>query len=168
MWHFNLGGGSFVPMDTDNDEISQVPSTSSTDTRIARSGRATPTGLPSGTFARGEMRRTASQQRAAEEQTALEAMVRQLEPIDRVLSLYDQTLTTSQNADHLALNALPPTIRQLVTQLAETRGELRAGARIVGQRLLSIDSWIIKIEKASKVLRKPYDMLANDWTTNSQ
>ena len=37
----NQGGGSFIPMDTDNDQISQVPSTSSTDTRIARSGRAT-------------------------------------------------------------------------------------------------------------------------------
>ena len=98
----NQGSGSFVPMDTDNDEISQVPSTSSTDTRIARSGRATPTGLPPGTFARSEMRRTASQQRAAEEQNAVQAMVRHLERIDRVLNLYDQTLTTSQDADHLA------------------------------------------------------------------
>ena len=120
----NQGGGSFVPMDTDNDEISQVPSTSSTDTRITRSGRVTPTGLPPGTFAPGKMRRTASQQRAAEEQNAVQAMVRRLERIDRVLSLYDQTLTTSQDADHLAQNALPPTIRQLVTQLAETRREL--------------------------------------------
>ena len=111
----NQGSGSFVPMDTDNDEISQVPSTSSTDTWIGRSGRATPTGLPPGTFARGEMRRKASQQRAAEEQNAVQAMVRRLERIDRVLSLYDQTLTTSQDADHLALNALPPTMRQLVT-----------------------------------------------------
>ena len=59
-------------------------------------------------------------------------MVRRLERIDRVLSLYALTLTKSQDADHLALNALPPTIRQLVTLLAETRGELRAGARIVG------------------------------------
>ena len=85
----NQGGGSFVPMDTDNDRISQVPNTSSTDTRIARSGRATPTGLPPGTFARGEMRRTASQQRAAEEQNAVQAMVRRLQLIDRVLGLYD-------------------------------------------------------------------------------
>ena len=143
-------------MDTDNDDISQVPSTSSTDTRIARSGRATPTGLPPGTFARGEMRRTASQQRAAEEQNAVQAMVRRLERIDRVLSLYDQTLTTSQDADHLALNALPPTMRQLVTQLVETRSELRAGARIVGQRLHSIDSWIIQIETASEVLQEAF------------
>ena len=150
------GSGSFVPMDTDNDDISQVPSTSSTDTRIARSGRATPTGLPPGTFARGEMRRTASQQGAAEEQTAVQAMVRRLERIDRVLSLYDQTLTTSQDADHLALNALPPTMRQLVTQLVETRSELRAGARIVGQRLHSIDSWIIQIETASEVLQEAF------------
>ena len=59
-------------------------------------------------------------------------MVRRLERIDRVLSLYALTLTKSQDADHLALNSLPPTIRQLVTLLAETRGELRAGARIVG------------------------------------
>ena len=152
----NQGGGSFVPMDTDNEELSQVPSTSSTDTRIARSGRATPTGLPPGTFARGEMRRTASQQRAAEEQNAVQAMVRRLERIDRVLSLYDQTLTTSQDADHLALNALPPTMRQLVTQLVETRTELRAGARIVGQRLHGIDSWIIQIETASEVLREAF------------
>ena len=101
----NQGGGSFVPIDTDNDEISQVPSTSSTDTRITRSGRATPTGLPPGTFARGEMKRTASQQSAVEAQNAVQAMVRRLERIDRVLSLYDQTLTTSQDADHLALNA---------------------------------------------------------------
>ena len=152
----NQGGGSFVPMDTDNDDISQVPSTSSTDTRLARSGRATLTGLPPGTFARSEMRRTASQQRAAEEQSAVQAMVRRLERIDRVLSLYDQTLTTSQDADHLALNALPPTMRQLVTQLVETRSELRAGARIVGQRLASIDSWIIRIETASEVLQEAF------------
>ena len=152
----NQGSGSFVPMDTDNDEISQVPSTSSTDTRIARSGRATPTGLPPGTFARGEMRRTASQQRASEEQNAFQARFRRLERRDRVLSLYDQTLTTSQDADHLALNALPPTIRQLVTQLAETRGELRAGARIVGQRLHSIDSWIMQIETASEVMQEAF------------
>ena len=33
------------------------------------------------------MRRTASQQRAAEEQNAVQAMVRRLESIDRVLSL---------------------------------------------------------------------------------
>ena len=152
----NQGGGSFVPMNTDNDEISQVLSTSSTDNRIARSGRATPTGLPPGTFACSEMRRTASQQRAAEEQNAVQAMVRRLERIDRVLSLYDQTLTTSQDADHLALNALPPTMRQLVTQLVETRSELRAGARIVGQRLHSIDSWIIQIETASEVLQEAF------------
>ena len=87
MWQSNPGGGSFVPLDTDNDDISQVPSTSSTDTRIVRSGRDTPTGLPSGTFARGEMRRTASKQKAAEEQTAVQAMVRRLERIDKVLSL---------------------------------------------------------------------------------
>src|ERR1700743_3112124 len=76
--------------------------------------------------------------------------------MDRVLSLYDQTLTTSQDANHLALNALPPTMRQLVTQLVETRGELRAGARIVGQRLHSIDSWIIQIETASEVLQEAF------------
>ena len=149
-------GGSFVPMDTDNDDISQIPSTSSTDTRIARAGRATPTGLPPGKFARGEMRRTASQQRAAEEQTAVQPMVRRLERIDRVLRLYDHTLTTSQDADHMGLNALPPTIRHLVTQLVQTRSELRAGARIVGQRLHSIDSWIIQIEPASEVLQEAF------------
>src|SRR6202000_599452 len=69
--------------------------------------------------------------------------------MDRVLNLYDQTLTTSQDAAHLALNALPPTMRQLITDLVETRSELRAGARIVGQRLHSIDNWIIQIETAS-------------------
>ena len=143
-------------MDTDNDDISQVPSTSSTNTRIARSSRATPTGLPPGTFARGEMRRTASQQRAAEEQNAVQAMVRRLERIDRVLSLYDQTLTTSQDPDHLAWNALQPTIRQLVNQLVETRSKLGAGARIVGQRLHSIDSWIIQIETPSEVLQESF------------
>ena len=81
------------------------------------------------------MRRNASQQRAAKEQNAVQAIVRRLECIDRVLSLYDQNLTTSQDADHLTLNALLPTIRQLVTQLVETSGELREGARMVGQRL---------------------------------
>ena len=143
-------------MDTGNDDVSQVPSTSSTDTRIARCGRATPTGLPPGTFARGEMRRTASQQRAAGEKNAVQAIVRRLVRIDRVLSLYDQTLTTSQDADHMALNALPPTIRQLVTQLVETRSELRAGARIVCQQLHSIDSWIIQIKTASEVLQEVF------------
>ena len=152
----NQGSASFVPMDTDHDDVSQVPSISCTDTRIACSGRATPTGLPPGTFAHGEMRRTASQQRAAEEQKAVQAMVKRLERIDRVLSLYDQTLTTSQDADHLALNALPPTITPLVTKLVETRSELRAGARIVGQRLHSIDSWIIQIETASEVLQEAF------------
>ena len=83
-------------------------------------------------------------------------MVRRLERIDRVLSLYNQTLTASQDADHLALKALPPTMRQLVTQLVETRNELRAGARIVGQRLHSIDSWIIQIETASEVLQEAF------------
>ena len=108
MLQSNQGGGSFVPIDTDNNEISQVPSTFSTDTQIARSGRTTPSGLPPGMFARSGMRRTVSQQRAAEEQNAVQAMVRRLERIDRVLSLYDQNLTASQDADHLALNALPP------------------------------------------------------------
>ena len=61
-------------MDTDNNDISQVPSTSSTETRIARSGTATLTGLLPGTFACGEMKRTASQQRAAEEQNAVQAI----------------------------------------------------------------------------------------------
>ena len=83
-------------------------------------------------------------------------MVRRLERIDRVLSLYDQTLTTSQDADHLALNALAPTMRQLVTHLVETRSELRAGTRIVGQRLHSIDSYIIEIETASEVLQEAF------------
>ena len=102
------------------------------------------------------MRRTASQQWVAEEQNAVQAMVRRLECNDRVLSLYDQTLTTSQDADHLALKALPPTMRQLITQLVETRSQLRAGARIVGQRLHSIDSWIIQIETASEVLQEAF------------
>ena len=83
-------------------------------------------------------------------------MVRRLERIDRVLSLYDQTLTRSQHADTLAFNALPPTMRQLVTQLVETRSELRAGTRIVGQRLHSIDSWIIQIETASDVQQEAF------------
>ena len=83
-------------------------------------------------------------------------MVRRLERIDGVLNLYDQTLMTSQDADHLALNALPPTIRQLVTRLAETKGELRAGAQIVGQRQHSIDSWIIQIETPSEVLQEAF------------
>ena len=60
----NQGSGSFVPMDTENDEVSQVPSTSSTDNRRASSDRATPSGIAPDTFACGEMRRTAFQQRA--------------------------------------------------------------------------------------------------------
>ena len=83
-------------------------------------------------------------------------MVRPLEHIDRVLNQYDQTLMTSLDADHLALNTLTPTIRQLVIQLAETRGEIRAGAGIVGQYLHSIDSWIIQIEMASEVLQEAF------------
>ena len=86
MFQSNQGGGSFVPMDTDNNDISQVPSTSSTDTRIVPSGRASPTGLAPGTFARGAIRWTASQQRYAEEQNAVQAMVRRLEHIDWVLA----------------------------------------------------------------------------------
>ena len=84
------------------------------------------------------MKGTASLQRAEEERTAVHAMVRWAERIDRVLNLYDQPLMTSQNADHLALNALPPTIRQLVTQLAETRGEIMADASIVGHVYIAL------------------------------
>ena len=43
-----------------------------------------------------------------------------------------------------------------MTQLAETRGELRAGTRIVGQWLDSIDSWIIHIEATSEVLQDAF------------
>ena len=96
-------------MDEANDEISQL--TFSTDTQIARSGIAPPTGLPRGTIARAEMRRTASQQRAVDEQTTVQLMVRQLERMARVLNLFHQNLTTSQDADHLSLNVLPPTMR---------------------------------------------------------
>ena len=162
----NQGCGSFVPMDTDNDEISQVPSTSSTDTQIARSGRATPTGLPPGTFARGEMRRKACQQRAVEEQNAVQAMVRRLERIDRVLSLYDQTLTTSQDADHLALNALPPTIRQLVTQLVETEAssEQEPELSVSGYTASTVGSY--KSKQPPKCCKKPSEILAKYWTTN--
>ena len=63
----NQGGASFVPMDTDNNNAFQVPSTYSTDSRIARSDRSTPSGVTPGTFVRSKMRRTASQQRAAKE-----------------------------------------------------------------------------------------------------
>ena len=76
--------------------------------------------------------------------------------MDRALSLYDQNLTTGQDADHLALNALPPAIRQILTQLAETRGEISTEARIVGQRLHNIDSWIIQIETAFEVLQEAF------------
>ena len=95
-------------------------------------------------------------------------MVRRLECMDRVLSLYDQNLTTSQDADNLALNALPPAIRQILTQLAKTRGEISTEASIVGQRLHNIDSWIIQIETAFKVLQEVFRHLANNWTTNRQ
>ena len=74
-------------MDEDNDEVSQAPSTSSTDTRIAHSGRSTPSSLPPGTLARSEMRQTVSQQRATEEQTAIQTMVRRLECMDSVMAV---------------------------------------------------------------------------------
>ena len=66
----------------------------------------------------------------------------------------NNNFTTSYDVDHLALNALPPALRQILTQLAETRGEMRLGARIVGQRLHNIDTWIIQIERASEVLQE--------------
>ena len=79
---------------------------------------------------------------------------------DRILSLYYQNLATSQDADHLALKALLTAIRQILTQLAETRGEIRSGARIVEQRLHNIDSWIIQIETASEVLQEAFRHLS--------
>ena len=74
MSYSNQGEGSLVSMDTDNDDVTQVPSTSTTDTQIARSCRATPSGLPPGMFACSEMRQRASQQWAVEEQNAVQAI----------------------------------------------------------------------------------------------
>ena len=73
-----------------------------------------------------------------------------------ILSLYDQNLAKSPDADHLALKALPTAIRHILNQLAETRGEIRSEARIVGQQLHNIDSWIIQIETASKDLQEAF------------
>ena len=94
-------------MHIDTNEASQVPTSSSTDTRIARSDRSVP-GLPPGIFARGNMRRTTSQQsQASETLTIPAALDSRLQRMDRVVGLFDPSIRQSGDAQHLSYNALP-------------------------------------------------------------
>ena len=120
------------PMHIDSDEASQVPTSSSTDTCIARSDKRVP-GLPRGIFARGNMRRTTSQQsQAGEAPTIPAALDSRLQRMDRVLGLFDPCIRQSSDAQHLSYNALPQALRILATELDRTRGEIRSGTRYIG------------------------------------
>ena len=113
------------PMHIDSDEVSQVPTSCSTDTRMARSDRSVP-GLPPGIFTRGNMRRTASQQsQASETPTIPAALDSRLQRMDRVLSLFDPNIRQSSDAQHLSYNALQQALRIGATELDRTRGEIR-------------------------------------------
>ena len=111
-------------MHIDSDKASQVPTSSCTDTLIARSDRRVP-GLPPGIFARGNMRRTPSQQsQASEIPTILAALDSCLQRMDRVLGLFDPSIWQSSDAQHLSYNALPQALRILATEPDRIRGEI--------------------------------------------
>ena len=104
-------------MHIDSDGVSQVPTSSSTDTRIARSDRSVP-GRPPGTFTRGNMRRTTSQQSQASETPTITAVLdSRLQRIDRVLGLFGPSIWQSSHAQHLSYNALPQPLRIIATEL---------------------------------------------------
>ena len=126
-------------MHIDSDEVLQVPTSSSTNTRIARSDRSVPD-PPPGIFARGNMRRTTSQQsQASEPRTIAAALNSRLQRMDRVLSLFDPSIRQSSHAQHLSYNALWQALRILATKLDRTRGEIQSGTRYIGTELSLID-----------------------------
>ena len=146
-------------MHIDSDEVSQVPTSSSTDTRMARSDRSVP-GLPPGIFARGNMRQTASQQsQASETPTIPAALDSRLQRMDQVLSLFDPNIRQSSDTQHLSYNALPQALRILATELDRTRGEIRSGTGYIWTELSRIDGWIIQMEKASEMLQMAYEQV---------
>ena len=140
-------------MHIDSDEVSQVPTWSSTDTRIAQSDRSVP-GLPPGIFARGNMRQTASQQsQASETPTIPAALDSRLQRMDRVLSLFDPNIRQSSHAQHLSYNALLQALQILATELDKTRGGIRSGTRYIGTEVSRIDGRIIQMERAWEMLK---------------
>ena len=146
------------PMYIDSDEVSQVPTSSSTDTCIARSDRSVPS-LPPGIFARGNMRRTTSQQSQASETTTIPAALDSGQRMDRVLGLWDQSIRQSSDAQYLSYNALPQALRILATELDWTRGEIRSGTWYIGTELSHIDGWIIPMETESEMPQTAFEQV---------
>ena len=101
------------PMHIDSNEVSQVPTLSSTDTCIARSDRSV-LGLFPGIFAGGNMRKTTSEEsQASETLTILTTLDSRLQRMDQVLGLFDPRIWQSSDAKHLSYNALPQALRIL-------------------------------------------------------
>ena len=146
-------------MHIDSDEVSQVPTYSSTDTRIARSDRSVP-GLPPGIFTRGNMRQTTSQRsQASKTLTIPAALDSRLQRMHRVLGLFDPSIRQSSDAQHLSYNALPQALRILATEPDRTRGEIRSGTRYIGMELSHIDGWILQMERASIMLQIAFEQV---------
>ena len=143
----------------DSDEGTQVPTSSSTDTRRARSDRSVP-GLPPVLFARGNMRRTTAQlSQASEMPTVPAALDSPLQRMDRVLGLFDPSIRQCSDAQHLSYNALPQALRILVTELDKTRGEIRSRTRYFETEVSRIDGWILEMEIASELLQMAFEQV---------
>ena len=146
-------------MHIDSNEVSEVPTSSFTDTRMVRSDRSVP-GLPPGIFARGNMRQTTSQQsQASETLTIPAALDSRLQRMDRVLGLFDPSIRQTSDAQHLSYNALPQALRILATELDRTREEIRSGTRYNGTELSRIDGWILQIETVSEILQMAFEQV---------
>ena len=117
-------------------------------------------GLPPGIFARGNMRRTTSQQSQASKTPTIPAVLdSRLQRMDRVLGLFDPSIRQSSDAQHLSYNVLPQALRILATELDRTRGEIRSGKRYIGTELSCIDGWILQMETASEMLQMPLEQV---------
>ena len=147
------------PTHIDSDEVSQVPTSSSTDTRISSSDRSVPS-LPRGIFARGNMRRTTSQpSQASETPTIPAALDSFLQRMDRVLGLFDPSIRQSSYAQHLSYNALPQVLRTLATELDRTQGEIRSLTQYIGTELSRIDGLILQMETESEILQMAFEQV---------
>ena len=164
------------PLHIDSDKVLQVPTSSSTNTRIARSDRSVP-GLPPGIFARGNMRWTTSQQsQASETPTIPTTQDSRLQRMNRVLGLFDPSIRQSSDAQHLSYNPLPPALQILATELDRTRGEIRSGTRYIGKELSRIDWWVLQMETVSEMLQMAFEQVterlenqdAGHWATSSR
>jgi len=143
-------------METDELSLSQAPTVTSQDTRIARStdSRISP-GLPPGLFHQAAMRRSQSQQSQTPAEPLLShEMSRRLDRINRSLHLYEDNLAQSIDQEHLAFQSLPPQIQQLVRELRKVKKDIMMGARYIGTELEQIDTSMVQVEAATKGLQE--------------